>query len=170
MNDRAKTLVQGRREKMVRALGRPLESRDRLPSPLSREALDHLLHDGEELYWNELAWENITAEEELDDGPLVPLIFPGFLAFVRGLLLTEAMPDALAAAEPRPEVVEHLVLFLAGRVLELEEELAREPGEEEERLRGELGLSDGLIDHVLYRLHDVTAEEVEVLEARLSRS
>ena len=169
MNDRATTLVEGRREKMARALGRPLELRGPTESALTEEALEHLLHDGEELYWNELEWEHITAEEEAEDGPLVPLIFPGFLAFVRGPLLSEAMPDALAPAEPRPEVVEHLVLFLAERVLLLEEELADESVEEAERLRGELDVTDGLIDYVFHSLHGLSQEEVALVEAADAR-
>jgi len=165
MDARVKTLLQGRRERMSRVLGRPL------PSPVppesttaSRAATAHLLEDAEDLYWNELEWEHITAEEDTVGGPIVSLTFPGLLAFVRGLLLTETMPDALAPAEPRPDVVEDITRFLAGRIVELEEGLAGSEPEEPDRLRAELALTDGLIDHVLYVLYSLESEEIERLE------
>ncbi|HSR41524.1 MAG TPA: hypothetical protein VLL48_05125 [Longimicrobiales bacterium] len=165
MNDRVKTLLEGRREKMARSLGRPMTLPRGHESPLEADARAHLLEDAEDLYWNELEWENITAEEETAGGPLVQLTFPGLLAFVRGLLLEQTMPDALAPAEPRPEVVEEVARFLARRVVELEEALSAGDVEEPDRVRAELTLTDGLIDHVLYELHDVTDDEIERLEA-----
>jgi hypothetical protein len=164
MDARVKTLMQGRRERMSRLLGRPLPSPGSDGSGSSRNASTHLLEDAEDLYWNELEWERITAEEDTVGGPIVQLTFPGLLAFVRGLLLTETMPDALAPAEPRPDVVEDIAGFLAGRVVELEEGLAGSEPEEPERLRAELALTDALIDHVLYQLHSLGPEEIERLE------
>jgi hypothetical protein len=164
MDARVKTLLQGRRERMSRVLGRPLPSSSWDGSGASKDANTHLLEDAEDLYWNELEWEHITAEEETVGGPIVQLTFPGLLALVRGLLLTETMPDALAPAEPRPDLVEEITYFLAGRVVELEEGLAASEPEEPERLQAELALTDGLIDHVLYELHSLAPEEVERLE------
>jgi hypothetical protein len=164
MDARVKTLLQGRRERMFRVLGRPLPSSDSDGSGASKDTTKHLLEDAKDLYWNELEWERITAEEDTVGGPIVQLTFPGLLAFVRGLLLTETMPDALAPAEPRPDVVEDITYFLAGRVVELEEGLAASEPEEPERLRAELALTDGLIDHVLYEFHSLAPEEVERLE------
>jgi hypothetical protein len=102
----------------------------------------------------------------MDGEPLVPQVFPGFLAFVRGLLLEQVMPDSLAPAEPRPEVVERLLHFLADRVLELEEELGEDEGGESERLRGELTATDGLLHLVLYLIHGLGEQEIESVEAR----
>ncbi|NIP78683.1 MAG: hypothetical protein GWM90_05545, partial [Gemmatimonadetes bacterium] len=61
----------------------------------------------------------MTGEEGLADSGLVELTFPGFLAFVEGLLLREVMPDSLAPARPRPEVVEDILAFLAARTMQL---------------------------------------------------
>jgi hypothetical protein len=125
-----------------------------------------LKEEAEDLYWNELAWEHITDEEALDGGPLAELCFPGLLAFVRGLLLTEVMPDALAPASPRPEVVEDVLVFLASRVVELEDGLADPGSSDEDRMRGELELTSRLIDLVLYRYHELSAEDVDRVEAQ----
>ena len=165
MDARVNTLLQGRRERMSRVLGRPLVAPGTgRSSDASSDAREHMLEDARDLYWNELEWEQITAEEETVGGPIVQLTFPGLLAYVRGLLLTETMPDALAPAEPRPEVVEDVARFLAGRVVEVEEVLAGSDAEEPERLRAELALTDGLIDHVLYELYSLGDDEVELLE------
>lgn len=166
-SDRVNVLIGGRRERIQRALRRPLSPPGPgSDAPLTAESRSHLLEDAEDLYWNELEWERITEEEATDGSPLlVSLVFPGFLAFVRGLLLRKVMPDALAPAQPRPELVEELLRFLAGRVLALEEEISGGRADEPERLRGELTLTDQLIDHVLYEYHRLTAEDVGRLEA-----
>ena len=124
MNDRATTLLEGRREKMERALGRPLA----VPEPasgarLSESERDHLREAATDLYLNELAWENITEEEQVEGEPLAELAFPGFLAFIQGLLLERVMPDSLAPANPRPEIAEDVVKFLAERVVALQDEM-----------------------------------------------
>lgn len=166
MRDRVDTLVRGRRERLSRLLGRPLSEPIGHASPLSPEARRHLVEEGEELYWNELEWEHITEEEATDHGaPLSELAFPGLLAFVRGLLLTEANPDALAPAQPRPQVVEDLLAFLGSRILELEDALSGAEPDEEERLKGELTMTDRLVDLVLYRFHGLAPAEVERVEA-----
>lgn len=164
MNDRIATLLQGRRERMTRVLGRPLAEPRADDSPLTDRARQHLLGEGKDLYWNELEWENLMEEEAVDVGePLIELMFPGLLAFVRGLLLTSVMEDALAPARPRPVVVEDLLRFLAGRVVELEEKL-EDPGDDAGQLRDELQMTDGLVDLVLYLYHGLTEEDVERLE------
>ncbi|MEE8146174.1 MAG: hypothetical protein V3T24_01100, partial [Longimicrobiales bacterium] len=89
------------------------------------------------------------------------LTFAGFLAFVRGLLLAEVMPDSLAPANPRPEAVLDLLVFLAGRVVELEEERDDPAAEDPERSAGELLLTDRLIDLVLCQLHGIDPADVE---------
>jgi hypothetical protein len=164
LRDRAATLVRARRDRLARLLGKSLATPHQDDSPLTPEARSHLLEEAEELYWNELEWEHLTDEEATDGPPLSELTFPGLLAFVRGLLLTEANPDALAPAEPRPQVVEDVLTFLARRVLELEEQLATPPVEEEDRVRGELVTTDRLLDLVLYRFHGLAKDEVERVE------
>ncbi|GMV05372.1 MAG: hypothetical protein AMXMBFR53_16510 [Gemmatimonadota bacterium] len=165
MTDRVSTLLGGRRERLERLLGRALEAPHTGPRPpLSEKVRSFLKEEAEDLYWNELEWENITDEEHLEGGPLTELAFPGFLAFIRGLLLTEVMPDAKAPASPRPEVVEDTLGFLADRVLELEDGLAAPDAEGEERLRLELTMTSRLIDLVLYRYHELSPSDIEVVE------
>ena len=87
---------------------------------------------------------------------LVELTFPGFLAFVEGLLLREVMPDAQAPAHPRPEVVEEILLFLERRHDELDN--AQDPEQVFER-----AILTRLIDLILYRLHDLAVDEADRL-------
>ncbi len=175
MNDRATTLLEGRREKMERALGRPLA----VPEPatggeLSESERDHLRNAATDLYLNELAWENITEEEQVEGEPLAELAFPGFLAFIQGLLLDQVMPDSLAPANPRPEIAEDLVKYLAEQVVALQDGMGKEgseggsgdgssgsdEGDAEQEAR-DLALTDRLLDVVLFRLHGVDPADVE---------
>ncbi len=125
-------------------------------SGLEASVREHLLEQARQLYWEELSWERLTDEEGLRRRGLVELAFPGFLAFVDGLLLREAAPDSRAPAHPRPEVAEDILLFLAGRAIALTGETARErAAERDAALR--------LIDLVLYRLHRLDVEEADRL-------
>jgi len=165
MSDRTATLIDGRRERMSRLLGRALPQPVADDSPLTPASREHLLGDAVDLYWNEMEWEHLTEEESVDHGePLIELMFPGLLAFVRGLLLTQVNPDALAPAEPRPAVVEDFLGFLARRIVALDEEIAGGPAEDEERLRGELRATNRLVDLVLYQFHGLGPEEIHLLE------
>jgi hypothetical protein len=172
MRDRVATLISGRRERLAQQLGHALSSPVADAAPLDDAKRAYLLDEALDLYWNELEWEHITEEEATEGAPLSELTFPGVLAFVRGLLLTEVNADALAPAEPRPEVVESFVAFLAGRVLELEESVgnggATEP-DELARARGELTTTDRLLDLVLYLYHGLDEAEVERVEAAANR-
>jgi hypothetical protein len=172
MNDRASTLIGGRRERMERVLERTLGPPSTGPgSPLQPDTRAHLKSEALDLYWNELEWEHLTDEEALDQGPLTTLTFPGFLAYVRGLLLSEVMPDSLSPADPRPQVVEDVLGFLAGRVLELEDGLdAPDPDGEAPRIRAELEMTSDLIDQVLHLYHELGADEIERLEAAAQAS
>ena len=167
MSDRATTLLEGRREKIERALGRPLA----LPAPasggdLSESERDHLRNSATDLYLNELAWENITEEEQVEGEPLAELAFPGFLALIQGLLLEQVMPDSLAPANPRPEIAEDVVRFLAERVVALQDGMGGAgegdagEGDAEQGAR-DLALTDRLLDLVLFRLHGVDPADVE---------
>jgi hypothetical protein len=166
MTDRANTLLDARRERLERLLDRRLKPPTGAGAdPLTEEARGYLLGEAENLYWNDLEWEHITDEEALEEGPIAQLTFPGFLAFIRGLLLHEVMPDSIAPASPRPEVVEDVMAFLAARVVELEDGLADSPDGEAERMRSELDMTSQLIDLVLYQFHGVRPEEMERIEA-----
>lgn len=166
MTDRASTLVEARRERLERILGRSLKPpRGTARDPLTAEAREYLAEEARNLYWNDLEWERITDEEALDQGPIAQLAFPGFLAFIRGLLLHEVMPDSQAPASPRPQVVEDVLSFLAQRVVELEDGLPSVPKGDVDAIRGELDLTSQLVDLVLYQFHGVGPKDVERIEA-----
>ncbi len=162
MNDRATILLEGRREELERALGRPLA----VPKPasgaeLSESERDHLRNAATDLYVNELAWENITDEEQVEGEPLAELAFPGFLAFIQGLLLDQVMPDALAPANPRPEIVEDVVKCLAERVVALQDDMGGSDEGDGEQVARDVALTDRLLDLVLFRLHGVDPADAE---------
>ena len=149
-------LLAWRRLRLTRVLGHDLT----VPPPsgdLPSENRAFLLQQAEELYWEELSWERLTGDEGLGGSGLVELAFPGFLAFVRGLLLAETTEDSLAPARPRPEVVEDILVFLASRWIVLEGDTDREHGIERDATMR-------LIDLVLYRLHGVDVHEAQRLE------
>ncbi len=113
-----------------------------------------LLEEAEDLYWNELEWEKLTAEEMVGGRELVEFAFPGFLAFIDGLLLKEANADSPVPANPRPEVVEDILLFLATRYLELLPDV-------EPQCVLERDMTERLIDLVLYRLHNIAVDRLQ---------
>jgi hypothetical protein len=145
-----------RRARLERVLQHPLvPPRD---SGADSERRTFLREEAEELYWNELEWEKLTAEEMSKGGSeLVEFAFPGFLAFIDGLLLKEANPDSPVPASPRPEVVDEILLFLATRYLELLPET--DPEHCLER-----GMTERLVDLVLYRLHGLPVDGIDRLE------
>lgn len=149
------------RDVVGRTLSRPAGTTD---PPLSTDRLEYLGGELESLYWNELEWENVTEEERMEGGALPELTFPGVLALTRGLLLTEVAADSLAAAEPRPEIVEAFLQFLAGRVLELRAAAAGAPSEEADRAALELRMTGSLLDRVLVEYHGLAPEDVGTLE------
>lgn len=145
-------LIARRRARLEQILQSPL-----VPprsSGIDAEGRKFLVEQGEELYWNELEWEKLTSEEMSGGSELVEHAFPGFLAFMDGLLLKEVNPDSHAPARPRPEVVEDMLLFLARRHLQLlPESNAQAVLEREMTMR--------LIDLVLYRLHGIEVDRIE---------
>lgn len=168
MTDRESTLLAGRVKRLEQLLGHPLPSPQAPPiPPLLPIERNHLRESAEELYWNDLEWEKITGEEQLDEEFLTEMAFPGFLAFLRGLLLTETMPDALAPPRPSPEVVEDVLDFLASRVVGLDEQTAAAEGGEREHREAELALTSRLVDLVLYLRHGLGHEEVAKVEASI---
>jgi hypothetical protein len=160
--DSTSDLVRHRRARLEQTIGRSLREPEAADSPLPETQRRYLLDEARELYWNDLEWENVTGEEELEGGPLTQLTFPGVLAFVRGLLLTEVQSDSLAGAAPRPQVVDDLLEFLAGRVIELENGLATAETEEDDpdRRRTDLDMTSALLDQVLMLYHGVSPEDV----------
>lgn len=117
-----------------------------------------LYEEATELYWNELEWEKLTAEEMSQGGSeLVEMAFPGFLAFIDALLLKQANADSKVPASPRPEVVEDILLFLGARCLDLTS--ATEP-----HRRLEHAMTSRLVDLVLYRLHGLPVDGIDQLE------
>ena len=143
-------------------MGRPLA----VPEPasgarLSESERDHLREAATDLYLNELAWENITEEEQVEGEALAELAFPGFLAFIQGLLLERVMPDSLAPANPRPEIAEDVVKFLAERVVALQDEMGGGGEGDAEQEARDLALTDRLLDLVLFRLHGVDPADAE---------
>ena len=153
------SLLDERRSALERAIGRPFGPVvPPADEPLPERDRTHLREEAEELYWNELEWENITSEEAMDGGAVTELTFPGFLAFVQGLLLREALPDAKGRAAPRPEVVQDVLAFLSRRVLDLGSDLG--DGEDPDRTRAEHALTAGLLDLVLMRLHGIDPADV----------
>jgi len=168
MTDRESTLLAGRVKRIEQILGHTLP--EPLPpslKPLLESERNHLLGAAEELYWNELEWEKLTGEERLDEEFLTELAFPGFLAFVRGLLLSVTMPDSLAPPRPSPEIVQVVLGFLASRVVELEENTSISDGEDREHREAELKMTSRLVDLVLYLLHDLGPEDIGKVEAAL---
>ena len=156
------TYLEDRRVALEQALGKQLvRQAGAAVAPLSEEERTYLKDEALDLYWNDLEWENLTEEERLDDGALTEMAFPGFLAYVRGLLLKEAMPDAGAEAIPRPEVVEDILAFLSGRVLELRASAeAESDADERSKLEGELSMTTQLVDLVLLRLYEVDPNDL----------
>jgi hypothetical protein len=129
------------------------------PSGIEPERRRFLREEAEELYWNELEWEKLTSEEMRAGGSeLVEMAFPGFLAFIDGLLLKEVARDSLAPASPRPEVVEDVLHFLATRYLELLPET-------DAALKLEREMAERLIDLVLYRLHGLPVDSYDPFAA-----
>lgn len=167
--ERAQAYLRQRRTRLSRLIQRPLSP----PAPsgdLDAEHRRFLREEAEELYLNELSWEQLTEEEGLAESGLVEFTFPGFLAFTEGLLLREVMPDSLAPARPRPEVVEDILEFLALRCVQLADAAASSldadavDAEDAEAAAMEREVITRLMDLVLYRQHGIDVEEVERLE------
>ncbi|MGH7573681.1 MAG: hypothetical protein ACREM1_00920, partial [Longimicrobiales bacterium] len=158
---RPEVFIARRRARLERLLQHPLgPPRDSGATP---ERKRFLREEAEELYWNELEWEKLTAEEMSQGGSeLVEFAFPGFLALVDGLLLEKANADSPVPATPRPEVVEEVLLFLATRYLEL---LA---ATDSARML-EREMTERLIDLVLYRLHSIPVDGVDRFELARQR-
>src|SRR5690606_27021205 len=78
--------VEARRARILGKLGRAIEPVGAGGVPLAPERVEYLVREAEELYWNELAWEELTDEERVAGGHLTELVFPGLLVFIDALL------------------------------------------------------------------------------------
>jgi len=168
MADRETTLLSGRVTRIQQIIGRRVEPGDPPETILPDKDRAYLLETAEEFYWNDLEWEKLTGEEQVDQEFLTEMAFPGFLAFVRGLLLEEAQPDSPVPPQPRPEVVGEVLRFLAGRVVELEEEASSLSGEDGAHKEAELKMTSRLVDLVLYLYYRLEPHEMAWVEGALA--
>lgn len=159
----AQAQVELRRARITDRVHRPLVPAGAGAEPLAADRVEFLCKEAEELYWNELSWEELTDEEVVVGGHLTEMAFPGFLAFVDGLLLEEARFDSLAPARPHPDVVEEILAFLGERFAAVTAEL--ENGADSEHLVWARAMTARLIDLVLYRLYRLTPAEREQVDS-----
>lgn len=131
-------------------------------TPLQR--LTFFRREAEELYWNELAWEQLTDEEVVGGGHLTELVFPGLLALVNGLLLDPDSQNA-GASTPRtyPDVVEEILTFLGERCAVFSAELGA--GADSQKILWARAMTLRLIDLVLHRLYRLTEGERNTVES-----
>lgn len=155
--------LEARRARVLDALNRDARPLGADAEPLPAEQVEFLCREAEDLYWNELSWEELTDEEQVVGGHLTELVFPGLLAFVDGLLVEQVPHDSLAPARPHPDAVEAILAFLAERCAVLSAEL--EGGVDSERTVWARAMTMRLIDLVLYRLYGVDAAEREEIDA-----
>ncbi|CAN5832977.1 hypothetical protein BH23GEM6_BH23GEM6_16970 [soil metagenome] len=157
--DLAQALVELRRARLKGAVGRPLRPFGDGAQPAAPVHAEYLLNEAKELFWNELAWEELTDEEAIGGGHLTELVFPGFLAFIEGLLVERVPADSLAPARPHPDLVEELLVFVAERHVAFTAEL--EQGADSERIVWARSMTSRLVDLVLSRLYGLSMEELE---------
>jgi hypothetical protein len=152
----APSYVELRRARILaHAGGEPRRVRDGDPVPEGR--IEHLCCEAEDLYWNELAWEELMGEEIVDGGRLTELVFPAFLAFIDGLL-----PKGAAAERARPAAVEEILAFLGEQFVRFS--AALEGGIDSGRVVWARLMTARLIDLVLYRLYALSPAQREQLE------
>ncbi len=159
----AQSFVEQRRKRILCSIGR---TPDDFPGAemLSPERLEFIRREAEELYWNELSWEQLTDEEAVAGGHMTEMVFPGFLAFVDGLLVDRVPAGAPNPARPHPDAVEEILTFVAERYAAATREL--EAGADSQKVVWARMMSSELVDLVLYRLYRLSPAEVEALEDR----
>ncbi|HEX5724942.1 MAG TPA: hypothetical protein VFX98_05725 [Longimicrobiaceae bacterium] len=160
----AQAFVAGRRARLCAGLGREPVAAGLGAAPLPPERLAHLRREAEDLYWNELGWEELTGEEAVSGGgPLTEMVFPAFLSFVDALLCDHVAPDSPVPARPHPDAVEEVLTFLGERYAAATAEL--EAGADSQKLVWARAMAAHLVDLVLYRLYRITPAEQEQVEA-----
>lgn len=158
----AQAHLETRRARVLDALDRPARPVGAGAEPLPAEHIEFLSREAEDLYWNELSWEELTDEEQVTGGHLTELVFPGFLAFVEGLLQNHETDEAAVPARPHPDAVETILSFLAERYTVLTSEM--ESGADSERVVWARAMTARLIDLVLYRLYGLNGAEREEID------
>lgn len=159
----AQALIEQRRERIRSALG-DLPGRGRVdPCLAAADRCIYFRREAEELYWNELAWEQMTEEESIEGGHLTEMVFPGLLALVDGLL--PERPGAGRGDGPRryPDAVEEILTFLGERASLLTAELRA--GVDSQQVLWARAMTLQLIDLVLYRLYGLATEDQERIDA-----
>jgi hypothetical protein len=158
----AQAVVEQRRARLVALLGRTPEPVGRDAELLGSDRLAHLRREAEELYWNELVWEELTDEEAITGGHLTEMVFPAFLAFVDGLLVDRVAHDSKVAACPHPDAVEEILTFLGERFAEASADL--EGGCDSQKVVWARLMARQLIDLVLCRLYRLGPAEQDLLD------
>jgi hypothetical protein len=158
----AQAFVEQRRNRIFTVLGHVPGAVGADAVRLSPERLGHLRREAEDLYWNELTWEELTDEEAIPGGHLTEMVFPGFLAFIDGLLVDTVPEDSLAPASPHPDAVEEVLTFLGERYAEASADL--ESGCDSQKVVWARLMARQLVDLVLYRLYRLSPAEQEALE------
>lgn len=159
----AQAHIELRRARILDGLSRAPRPAGESADPLPPERVEFLVREAEALYWNELAWEQLTDEEMVVGGHLTEMVFPGLLSLVDGLLLEHARSDSPSPARPHPDAVEAVLAFLGERYAILTARM--EAGADSGRLVWARAMTARLIDLVLYRLYRLTPQECEELDA-----
>lgn len=123
---------------------------------LPPDRLEFLRREAEDLYWNELAWEQLTDEEIIHGGHLTEMVFPGLLALVDGLVAERDIRP------PHVDAVESILAFLGERYATMSAEL--QEGADSRKLVWARAMTARLVDLVLYRLLGISSAEREDLE------
>jgi len=74
----AQAQVDARRARIASLLDRPLDPAAAGEAELTDDQFEFLVAEAQDLYFNELAWEELTDEESVSGGHLTELVFPGF--------------------------------------------------------------------------------------------
>jgi hypothetical protein len=157
----AQAVVEQRRARIISLLGRTPEPVGRNAELLGPDRLAYLRREAEELYWNELVWEELTDEEAITGGHRTEMVFPAFLAFVDGLLVDRVADDSLVSAFPHPDAVEEILTFLGERYSEATVDL--ENGCDSQKVVWARLMARQLIDLVICRLYRLGSAEQELL-------
>ena len=155
--------VERRRARILEALDRQAERVAPDAEPLAADRIENFRRQAEDLYDNELAWEELTDEEAIPGGHLTEMVFSGFLALIEGLLVEQVPDDALAPARPHPDAVEEILAMLSDRYMDLTAYV--ESGADSQKLVYARAMTSRLVDLVLYRLYRLAPGEIDRLEA-----
>lgn len=155
-NPAARRLVDERVRYIDHRLMRPLPAHPP-PATTPERRRAYLVEEAQELYWNEVRWEQETEEELTEDGELTEMVFPGFLALVDALVVPHLHDGK---EDSHRDVVHDLLQWLADRLLRLRAERPDPQARVQEVI-----LADRVIDLVLYRYLLLRPEEVELVDA-----